>query len=155
MQDRASGDGGAGIVGVVVIGFLIFVFSFGVVDIGRAYSLKSRLADASREGAAIAQIAPGNVDSGCANGDNVVDRATNSDIDLRTVPGFSVTIGKQVDSTVTRYTGCETPDGTTVSSGDTLVVTAQADFSMLTPVVGSFLGNTLTVSRSTTVVAQG
>jgi Flp pilus assembly protein TadG len=143
------------IVELALVAVLLFLLVFGVIDLGRAYSLQNRLSNASREGAAVAQFRPGNVNSGCESGENVVDRATNEDSGLSTVPGFSVTIGKQVGSTVVRFTGCGTPTGVTVSAGDTLVVTAQANFNVITPLIGSLVGNTITVSRATTVVVQG
>ena len=152
---RASGDSGALIVELALVSVLLFLLVFGVIDLGRAYSLQNRLTNAAREGAAVAQFKPGNVNTGCATGDNIVDRATNEDSGLQSVPGFSVTVAKQVGSTLTPYTGCGAPSGVTVSPGDTLVVTTQANFNVITPVIGSLVGNTLTVTRSTTVVVQG
>jgi Flp pilus assembly protein TadG len=134
---------------------VLFTIVFGVIDLGRSYALQNRLANASREGAAIAQFKPGNVNTGCASGSNVVDRASNEDTGLASASGYTVTVAKQVGSSLVPFTGCGTPVGTTVSSGDTVVVTVTANFSVITPVVASMIGNTVVVSKSTSVVVQG
>lgn len=134
---------------------VLILIVFGVVDLGRAYALQNRLTNASREGAAAAQFRPGNVNTGCASGNNVYDRATNEDTDLASVAGFNVTVAKQSGGSTTTYTGCGTPVGATVASGDTVAVTAQANFSVITPIIGSFFGNTIVVKRTTSVVVQG
>jgi Flp pilus assembly protein TadG len=152
---RASGDGGALIVELALVCAVLFLVVFGVIDLGRAYSLQNRLTNASREGAAVAQFKPGDVNAGCNGGANVVDRTANEDSGLASTPGFTVTVAKKVGSTLTPYTGCGTPNGTTIAPGDTVVVTARANFKVLTPLVGSIVGNTIIVTRSTTVVVQG
>ncbi len=152
---RAHGDGGALIVELALVGLVLFLLVFGIIDLGRAYALQNRLTNASREGAAIAQFKPSSVNTGCNSGNNVVDRATAEDTGLASTPGFSVTVAKKSNGTTTNYTGCNSVVGTTVSSGDTIVVTAKANFSVLTPLIGSIVGNTITVTRSTEVVVQG
>jgi Flp pilus assembly protein TadG len=152
---RARGDDGTLLVELAIVGIFLFFVVFGVIDLGRAYSLQNRLNNAAREGAAVAQFKPGNVDTGCANGANVVDRATNEDSGLSSTPGFSVTVAKKVGSTLTNFTGCGTPSGATVSPGDTVVVTTHATFKVITPLIGALVGNNINVSRSTSVVVQG
>jgi hypothetical protein len=66
-----------------------------------------------------------------------------------------VTVAKQQGASLIPYTGCGTPSGATVSPGDTVVVTVKANFSVITPVVGALVGNTIVVSKSTSVVVQG
>ena len=58
-------------------------------------------------------------------------------------------------ATQTAFTGCGTPVGATVSAGDTVVVTVKANFAVLTPIIASMVGNTVVLSKSTTVVVQG
>lgn len=152
---RARGDEGALLVELGLAAVVLVLVVFGVVDLGRAYALQNRLSNASREGAAIAQFKPGNVNTGCASGNNVVDRATNEDSGLATTPGFAVTVAKKSGSSQVAYTGCGTPSGVTIISGDTVVVTAQANFSVITPIIGRFVGNTIVVTRTTSVVVQG
>lgn len=134
---------------------VLILIVFGVIDLGRSYALQNRMANASREGAAIAQYKPGNVNTGCASGSNVVDRASNEDTGLAASSGFTVTVAKQVGASLVAFTGCGTPVGTTVSAGDTVVVTVKANFSVITPVIASMIGDTVVVSKSTSVVVQG
>jgi Flp pilus assembly protein TadG len=134
---------------------VLLLIVFGVIDLGRSYALQNRLANASREGAAIAQFKPGNVNTGCASGSNVVDRASGEDSGLAASSGFTVSVAKQVGAAQIAFTGCGAPVGTTVSSGDTVVVTVKANFSVITPIIGSMVGNTIVVSKSTSVVVQG
>lgn len=152
---RLQSDDGALLVELALSAVVLLLIVFGVIDLGRSYALQNRLANASREGAAIAQFKPGNVNTGCASGSNVVDRASNEDTGLAVVSGFSVTIAKQVGASQVAFTGCGTPVGATVSAGDTVVVTVKANFSVITPIIGSMVGNTIVVSRSTSVVVQG
>src|SRR2546421_7393949 len=105
--------------------------------------------------AAAAQFKPGNVNTGCASGNNVVDRATSEDTGLTSVSGFSVTIAKQSGSSTIPYTGCGTTVGTTVAAGDTVVVTTKANFGVITPLIGSLVGNNIVVTRTISVVVQG
>jgi Flp pilus assembly protein TadG len=151
---RCQGDDGALLVELALAAVVLIFVVFGVIDLGRAYALQNRMANASREGAAIAQFKPGNVNTGCASGNNVVDRASNEDSGLSSSSGFSVTVAKKVGSTLTTFTGCGTPVGATVSSGDTVVVTVTANFSPLTPLIASIIGNTLQLSKTTSVVVQ-
>jgi Flp pilus assembly protein TadG len=134
---------------------VLVLLVFGVIDLGRSYALQNRLANASREGAAIAQFKPGNVNTGCASGSNVVDRASNEDSGLSSASGFTVTVAKQVGGSQTPFTGCGAPVGTTVAAGDTVVVTVKVNFSVLTPIIGAMVGNTIVLTKSTSVVVQG
>jgi Flp pilus assembly protein TadG len=152
---RCRGDNGALLVELAFSAVVLFVVVFGVIDLGRSYSLQNRLANASREGAAIAQFKPGNVNTGCASGSNIVDRASNEDTGLASASGFTVTVAKQVGASNVAFTGCGLPVGTTVSAGDTVVVTVSANFSVVTPVIASMIGNTVVLSKSTSVVVQG
>jgi Flp pilus assembly protein TadG len=152
---RFHGDDGALLVELAFSAVVLLLIVFGVIDLGRSYALQNRLANASREGAAIAQFKPGNVNTGCASGSNIVDRASSEDSSLASSSGFKVTVAKQVGASQVAFTGCGTPVGTTVSAGDTVVVTVKANFSVLTPIIASMVGNTMVVSKSTSVVVQG
>src|SRR5947209_3000778 len=149
MNGRMRGDDGALIVELGLSALVLILLVFGVIDLGRSYALQNRLANASREGAAIAQFKPGNVNTGCSSGNNVVDRASSEDSALASTSGFTVTVAKQVGGTQTTFTGCGSPVGTTVSAGDTVVVTVKANFSVLTPLIASMIGNTVLLSKST------
>ena len=149
---RCGGDDGALLVELGLVAVVLFLVVFGVIDLGRAYALQNRLANSAREGAASAQFKPRNVDTGCASGSNVVDRASSEDTGLTSLSGFAITVAKSVSGTQTTYTGCGTAN---VSAGDTVVVTVKADFSPLTPLMGSIMGNTISMSKSVSVVVQG
>src|SRR5690242_16920976 len=103
MRKRLTGDEGALIVELALSALVLILLVFGVIDLGRSYALQNRLANASREGAAIAQFKPGNVNTGCASGNNVVDRASNEDSGLALSSGFSVTVAKVVGGTQTTF----------------------------------------------------
>jgi Flp pilus assembly protein TadG len=152
---RLDGDDGSLVVELALSAVVLILIVFGVIDLGRSYALQNRLANASREGAAIAQFKPGNVNTGCASGSNVVDRASNEDTGLAAAAGFAVTVAKQVGASQVAFTGCGATVGATVSAGDTVVVTTKATFSVITPIIGSIMGNTIIVSKSTSVVVQG
>lgn len=129
--------------------FLVMVV-FGVVDLGRAYRLKTQLANAAREGAAFAQYEPARVDNSsltCADPDNVVFVARNE-----TVPAnsFSIAVTKASDGSA--VTGC---DQTALAPGSTVVVSASAPFGVLTPVVSAIVGRTLTLRAQVSMVVQG
>ncbi len=127
---------------------------FATIDLGRAYSLQSRLSNAAREGAAVLQAFPGNVDTGCggAYGDrNATDQAKKEDLGLSRFAGYKVTVAKRVGSSLVPYTGCGTA---TLSSGDHVVVTVQANFHPVTPFARAITGDPVTITRSSEVVVQ-
>lgn len=140
---------------LALVAMVLILIVFGVIDLGRAYALQNRVANSAREGAAVAQFKPSSVNTGCNSGNNVVDRASNEDTGLATASGYTVTIAKQVGAAKTNYTGCGTAVGTTVTNGDTVVVTVTANFSPITPLMASFMGNTVVLSKSVSVVVQG
>lgn len=139
---------------------LIFPFLailvFGVVDLGRAWQLQSRLSNAAREGAASIQFAPKNVDSGCAAGNNATDRAEQEEPDLPSMDGYAVSTSKVVGSTLTPYTGCGTTNPVvTLGAGERVRVTVRADFEVVTPLIGGLVGDPITIRRTSEVVVQG
>lgn len=126
------------------------MFVFGVVDLGRAYRLKTQLANAAREGAAFAQYEPGHVDNSgvtCADPDNVVFVARNE-----TVPANSFNVGVTKASDGSAVTGC---DLMKLAPGSTVVVSASAPFAVLTPLVSAVVGRTLTLRAQVSMVVQG
>ena len=129
---------------------LLVMVVFGVVDLGRAYRLKTQLANAAREGAAFAQYFPGHVDNSsvsCADPDNVVFVARNETVPANT---FSIAVSKASDGSA--IAGC---DRTTLAPGSTVVVSASAPFGVLTPVVSAIVGRTLTLHAEVSMVVQG
>ncbi|MEY2476277.1 MAG: hypothetical protein QOG87_1592 [Actinomycetota bacterium] len=121
---------------------------FGTVDMGRAYSLQNRLRNASREGAAYAQVEPTRV-SGCVNGGDgtITKRAGDEDADLVGESGYAVVV---LDAAGNPITGC----ASSVSTGAKVRVRVQATFDVLTPFVGGFTGDPILLKATTEVIAQ-
>ena len=124
---------------------------FATIDLGRTYSLQSRLANASREGAAFAQYFPGRIGNAgiCADPDNVTHHALGEDNGAAS--GFVVTV-TNVD-TDTPITGPCTTSG--IAPGTRVRVTVQGTFAAVTPLATRFVGDPVILRRSTTVVVQG
>ena len=117
---------------------------FGTVDVGRAYSLQNRLKNASREGAAYAQLHPSRVD--CGSGESIASR----------VKGEDAGLASQVTITVLRGNGSTvapcTPSSVVV--GEKLRVRVASDFDVLTPFVGIFTGDPINLKATTEVIVQ-
>jgi Flp pilus assembly pilin Flp len=124
---------------------------FATIDLGRTYSLQSRLANASREGAAFAQYFPGQVsDNGvCADPDNVTHHALGEDAGAAS--GFVVTVTNA--DTATPITGPCTTSG--IAPGTRVKVTVEGTFTAITPFATQFIDDPVILRRSTTVVVQG
>lgn len=129
---------------------LLALVVFGTIDMGRAYSVQNRLKNASREGAAYAQVKPTRVN--CTSGGDdwsIERRVTSEDGSLSTLPGFSIAVTQ--GSTNTPVTGCQTAS---VPSGAKVKVTVRADFDVITPFVGAFTGDPVHMNATTEVIAQ-
>lgn len=127
---------------------LVALLVMGTVDMGRAYSLQNRLKNASREGAAYAQVEPTRV-QGCINGGDatITKRVTDEDADLSSVAGFSVQV---LDAAGNPITGC----AASVASGSKVRVRVSAAFDVLTPFVGIVTGDPVLMKGTTEVIAQ-
>lgn len=137
-----------------LIGLLVFT----AIDLGRLAQYQNRMSNAAREGAAIAQVFPTSVNSGCQGDRNVTDRTQKQSESLSHVVGYSVSIAKKDPGTgsLTPYTGCTAPSGgLTVSPGDHVVVTVTADVKMSGPITTAFVGGTAHLRRRVEVVVQG
>ena len=154
---RARRQRGAAIVEFALVSPILAMVVFGVLDLSRVAQLKNHLSAAAREGAAVAQFWPTDVDHLCSP--SVVDAVSAADAKLAAQSGFGVTIAKRNASTgaLTAYTGCGTASGSlTISPGDRLVVTVKADMTMFTPLASAFVGgSTIHVSRTFELVVQG
>jgi Flp pilus assembly protein TadG len=153
---RARGERGASLVELAIVLPFLAVLVFGVIDLGRAWQLQNRLANASREGAAAIQFAPRNVDAGCAGGNNATDRAEQEEPGLTTMPGYAVTVAQVAGGVDTPYVGCGTATpALSLDPGQQVQVSVEATFDLITPLVGAIVGDSITVTRSTDVVVQG
>lgn len=156
VRSRGRSDRGLAIVELAIILPFLAILVMGVVDLGRAWQLQNRLSNASREGAAALQFAPRNVDTGCASGNNAVDRARREEPGLTSIGGYAVVAAKVAGGSATSYTGCGTPSPSLAfAPGEQVRVTVQASFDVITPLIGGLVGDPITVRRSTDVVVQG
>ena len=119
---------------------------FATVDVGRVYALQSRLKNASREGAAWAQLRPEEVT--CSNG--IVERLKRED-SIGTADGFAVTVTNATNGTV--LTGC--PAAGAPAAGQQLKVQVQANFKPVTFFITAITGDPIVVKGATEVEVQG
>jgi Flp pilus assembly protein TadG len=153
---RAEGDQGAALVEFALLLPFLAILICGTLDLGRAWQLQNRLSNAAREAAAAVQFSPANVNAGCNSGNNANDRAREEEQAAAATPGYAVTVAKVTSGTATAYTGCGTASGgITFTPGDTLRITVQADFALLTPLVAAMTGDPIKLKRSVDVVVQG
>ena len=152
-----GGQRGSAVVEFALLLPLLALLTLGTADLGRVFRLQTRLINSAREGAALAQFRPANVDPGCEGGLNIVDRALAEDGGLAALPEFRVEVLRKdaVTGALTPYLGCRTTTSVSLAAGDVVLVRVRAAFSPLTPVVSALLGAPLTVTGSQEVVIQG
>lgn len=156
---RRGRQRGTAIVELALILPFLTTLVFGSIDLGRMAKVQNRMSNAAREAAAVIQLFPTSVDSGCRDTRNATDRAAaDSGIDSQT--GYRLTVAlKRSDGTLLPYTGCSDAvdaDGTevTIVPGDHLVVTVEADVKILGPYRWG-TGDSAHLKRSNEVVVQG
>lgn len=133
---------------------LLAMVTFGVLDLGRAYRLRTSLANAAHEGAAYAQYNPTQVANvgACADPNNILFATRNEE---GVAKGFTVTVqytaqaSETPPATWSTITGC----GTNVAAGR-VAVTASAPFVLLTPLVSSIVGPEIILRERSEVVVQ-
>jgi Flp pilus assembly protein TadG len=143
---------------LAIVAPVLATIIFTAVDFGRMGQYQNRLSNAAREGAAMVQVDPTAVNTGCRGTRNAFDAAAAQNTELAAMPGFSVTVAKKDVATgvLTPFTGCGTASGgVTLVPGDRLVVTVKVRMTMTSPVTIKQMGRTPTLSRSTEVVVQG
>jgi Flp pilus assembly protein TadG len=152
-RGRGSGEDrerGATLVELALVAPMLALLAVGVVDIGRAYRVKTHLANAAWEGARYAQFFPSRADNSeavCADPGNVAFVARNEG---STPTSFTVAVSNAANGTA--ITGC---DRTSVAPGTKVVVTTSTPFDVLTPVAAVIVGDRLTLRTSVEVVVQG
>ena len=146
------GDGGAALLEFAFAVPFLAVLVFGVIDLGRAYSLQDRLTNMAREGGMYAQYFPAEVASqsstdNCA-AQSITTRALGEDPSLT---GVTITVTDVTTSTV--ISGC---NAQTIEAGDRIQIkAAETNFQPLTPLVSAITGPNVTISGSIQVVVQG
>lgn len=151
---------GAAVVEFAIVLPFLAVIVLGAVDAGRAFRLQNRLVNAAREGGVFAQFHPASVDAGCDSRQSIVDRVTDEDAGLGSLPAFQVQVFKRdvTSGALTPsdgYRGCRSVSSVSLAPGDHVVVRVRATFSLLTPLVSALVGSPITMTGSQEVVVQG
>ena len=120
------------------------IFIFGTVDVGRAFVLRNRLTNMSREGAFYAQYYNHRV-SGCTP-TSITDMAKKEDLG---VTNATVTVTNAFGVAV--LNDCNS----TSNPGARIKVKVSSPMTVFTPFVGITTGNAITISGETEVVVQG
>ena len=151
---RVRGDGqrGRGERGVALVEFALLLpfvalLVFGTIDLGRGFNQQNRLKNASREGAAYAQLHPTRWDCPGVNND-IADAVKAEDAGLT---GLTVTVsGTHVAN------DCASPAAAAniPAENSTLTVQVKANFNVLTPFVSAITGNPLVQKAETKVQVQ-
>lgn len=127
---------------------LLILLGLGVTDLGRAYSLQTKLRNAAREGGGYAQYHPSQLDPTCdpKPGDNgdIISRARFADSSL-SLSASQVTVlhngHPYVSTTCTEI----------FNPGDTVTITVVSTFTPVTPIGTLFMGSSKQLSGTTTV----
>lgn len=136
---------------LALIAPVMVILVMGVLDLGRAYRMNIRLENAAREGAAFAQVIPNHVSCG-ADG-SVEGHVRAEEPALASTPGFTIEVlGKDGTNTFVPMTGCT---GALATPGERVRVEVRAQFSVMTPLVASIVGDTLTLEGHAEVRVQG
>ncbi len=130
-RSRATGspdDEGAVLIEFAIVIGLFFLLVFGMVDFGLAINTKTQMTNAGREGARLGTV---NLDP-VAVGDRVLETADNLD---QTILNVVVTCEKPDDSPCK---GGGFPDGDLRNgqSGDSVLVTVDYQYNLITPLPG-------------------
>ena len=150
---RRNDDRGASLVELALIAPVMALIVMGVLDLSRAYRMQIRLENAAREGAAYAEKDPNRV--GCAGTDDIPGRVISEDPSIASLPSFGVTVWTDTEGYrdfAVKITGC---GGSLGDPDDRIRVDVKAKFDVITPMVERIVGNTIDVTGSAIVEAQG
>lgn len=136
---------------LALIAPVMAILVFGVLDLSRAYRMNIRLENAAREGGAYAQIFPNDVS--CGTGSDIEDRVRAEEPLLASTPGFQIEVlGQDDDGAFVPLTGCT---GTQGEPGERVRVLVRARYDIMTPLVASAVGSSLTLTGDAEVRVQG
>jgi Flp pilus assembly protein TadG len=131
---------------------VLATLGFGVVDLGRAYSLTQRARSAAREAAFYAASHPGQLhnvaSTACADPANATWRGSNAG-----TGSFVFTFSPDVANPLTDCNPSPMPTG--LGAGQPLKVTATASMTLFTPLIGAITGDPVTVSATVCVDVAG
>lgn len=133
---------------------LVGMIAFGIIDLGRAYRLKTSLANAAHEGAAYAQYNPSQVSNvgACADPNNIVFASRNEE---GTSKAYAITVQYTAQATEDPPATWTTVSGCSVNvPAGRVIVTASSPFTLLTPLVAAIVGPTMTLRERSEVIVQ-
>lgn len=143
---RCRSDRGGSVVETAMLLPFLTVAVFGTIDIGRVFTMKSRVTNMAREGAAFAQYQPRQVT--CTSLDSISSRVKNED---PTLAAHTVSV-RNLTQNLT-LSGCNTAASTAAVAGDRIEVTVTAtNFKWLTPFAGGPSNSPKAVSGRVEVV---
>lgn len=131
-RKHARGDlSGQSMVEFALVAMAFFILIFGLIDFGRAVFQYNLLASSAREGARAA----------------IMQSNTDSDV---------------IDKTVAASAGMLSPEDVTISGTRTcsavpcpsVTITVEHSFSPVTPLIGSVIGDSITMTASSTMVVE-
>lgn len=136
---------------LALIAPVMAVLVFGVLDLSRAYRMNIRLENAAREGAAYAQIFPNDVSCGADR--DIEDQVRAEEPALAAAPAFDIEVLVQDSGgSWTPNEGCASTEG---DPGERVRVEVRARYDILTPLVASAVGSSLTLEGAAEVRVQG
>ena len=141
---RCRDDGGATFIEFALLLPFVAVMVFGTVDLGRAFMLRTRLTNMAREGAFYGSTHPTDI-VGCSP-NSITSVAQGED---PAVTGSTVTVTNGITG-VAIANNC---GGASPQTNLRLRVRVSAPMTILTPMVGAIVGNTVTVGSKMEVVA--
>jgi Flp pilus assembly protein TadG len=155
---RTRNERGVALVEFALVLPFLAVLVFGTVDLGRSYQFMNKLRSAAREGAQVAQFNPENSDPGCkADPFNVKYKVLNEDPSIANLNPRITMVRTTAAGVSTTVYNSQSPTCTTAASfaaGDKITVNVQADFKLLTPLIGNIVGSPLRLTGSQSVDLQ-
>ena len=159
---RRRNEDGVALAELALVLLPLCLVVFGAVDVGRAFIELDQLHNAAQAGALFARSYPADVVSGgktsnCADPKNVDYQVANEQspngTSSLTSLGYTVSVYDMTTSTpIPNACGDDQTPATSVASGDTIEVTVSTPFHLVTPLIGSIVGNNITLHGTSEIV---
>lgn len=154
---RRRSERGVAIVELALVILPLTLVVFTAIDLGRLAQYQNRVTNSAREGVATLGVHPGWVTSGCGQDRNAVDRARNQNLDIASMPSYTVKAYKGAGpfTPANEITGCTDGFPTGVVAGSKVSVVVSVRVSNNSPLSAPFIGSTTVIERSATATVQG
>ena len=156
---RRRNEDGVALAELALVLLPLCLVVFGAVDVGRAFIELDQLHNAAQAGALFARSFPADVVSGtnCADPKNIDYQVANEQnpngTSSLTSLGYTVSVYDMTTSTpIPNACGDDQTPATSVASGDTVQVTVSTPFKLVTPLIGSIVGNNITLHGTSAIV---